>query len=205
MQKFDSYIFDMDGTLWDAVDSYCAIWNQTIEDLDVKVPSVTRQQLASLMGTPLAGIFDVLIGDEIDRTRFDERLQQNSISMMPRLGGKLYEGVTDTIDELSKHARIFMVSNCDAPTLETFLDFTGLRKYMTDYLCFGGTGVEKDVNIRRLVEKHQLKNPVYVGDTRGDMESTHLAGIPFAWAAYGFGKGLKGQEYTLNSIKDLLS
>ena len=28
-EKFDSLIFDMDGTLWDAVDSYCEIWNVT--------------------------------------------------------------------------------------------------------------------------------------------------------------------------------
>lgn len=27
---YDAYIFDMDGTLWDAVDGYCDVWNATI-------------------------------------------------------------------------------------------------------------------------------------------------------------------------------
>ena len=30
-RKYDSLLFDMDGTLWDAVDSYCAIWNAAID------------------------------------------------------------------------------------------------------------------------------------------------------------------------------
>lgn len=31
-RKFDSLLLDMDGTLWDAVDSYCAIWNAAIDE-----------------------------------------------------------------------------------------------------------------------------------------------------------------------------
>lgn len=44
-KRFDAYIFDMDGTLWDAVDSYAAIWNTTIVQLGVQVPPVTRHKL----------------------------------------------------------------------------------------------------------------------------------------------------------------
>ena len=46
-KRFDAYIFDMDGTLWDAVDSYAAIWNTTIVQLGVQVPPVTRQKLVA--------------------------------------------------------------------------------------------------------------------------------------------------------------
>ncbi|MDE6120902.1 MAG: HAD hydrolase-like protein, partial [Muribaculaceae bacterium] len=63
MTQFDSYIFDMDGTLWDAVDSYCAIWNATIAQMGIDVPEVTRPKLESMMGTPIDGIFDTIIGD----------------------------------------------------------------------------------------------------------------------------------------------
>ncbi len=37
-KNYDSVIFDMDGTLWDAVDSYCRVWNATIAEtkLDVR-------------------------------------------------------------------------------------------------------------------------------------------------------------------------
>ena len=32
MTQFDSLIFDMDGTLWDAVDSYVAVWDATFAE-----------------------------------------------------------------------------------------------------------------------------------------------------------------------------
>ena len=33
----DGLIFDMDGTLWDAVDSYVKIWNATIAECGISV------------------------------------------------------------------------------------------------------------------------------------------------------------------------
>lgn len=36
-----------------------------------------------------------------------------------------------------------------------------------------------------------MKNCIYVGDTRMDEVACRYAGIPFIWAAYGFGKSEK--------------
>ena len=45
-----------------------------------------------------------------------------------------------------------------------------------------------DKNIKMLIDRHQLKSPVYVGDTEGDGEQSRLAGIPFVFVSYGFGE-----------------
>lgn len=112
---FDSYIFDMDGTLWDAVDSYCAVWNRTFEECGVNVAAVTRPQLEALMGTPLDGICRALAGDTALPAGFMERLHANEVGMMPSLGGRLYPDVRSTLEALkARGARLFMVSNCDA-------------------------------------------------------------------------------------------
>jgi phosphoglycolate phosphatase len=39
-----------------------------------------------------------------------------------------------------------------------------------------------------LVDKHDLKSPVYVGDTDSDSVESSKAGVPFVYMTYGFGK-----------------
>lgn len=203
---FDSYIFDMDGTLWDAVDSYCAVWNKTIADLGLDIASVTRARLQGLMGTPLGGIYDALVGDAAERADFNKVLRRNEDEMMPHLGGRLYPGVKSTLEELHRRgARLFMVSNCSPKGLPNFLAFTGLGPLIEDWRSYGANGLEKDANIRELVGCYNLRTPVYIGDTAGDCADTHAAGIPFVWASYGFGHDVTDADYIITDITQLLN
>lgn len=206
IQEFDSFIFDMDGTLWDAVDSYCAVWNRTIEDCAVPTAPVSRARLETLMGKPLDYIYSCLIGDTTDKELFMKRLDENERTMMPRLGGRLYNGVHETLRTLAtRGARLFMVSNCQADGLPTFLHFCSLEGLFTETLSFGATGKEKDENIKDLVKRYKLISPLYIGDTDGDCMHAHAAGVPFAWATYGFGHDVKGYDYKIDNIEELLS
>ncbi|MDO4319471.1 MAG: HAD family hydrolase [Bacteroidales bacterium] len=205
MQAVDALIFDMDGTLWDAIDSYCAVWNATAAYLGCR-RRVAYDNLLPLMGKPLDEIYDVLIGDAYaDRNGFIGLLADNEQEMMPRLGGRLYPGVKETLTELHRRGLpLMMVSNCSQSGLDNFLDFTGLRRLICDYLTFGGTGCDKDVNLRRLVERYKLKRPVYVGDIQRDADSTHAAGMEFVWAAYGFGQ-VTDPDFKIDSFAQLLN
>lgn len=206
MKHFDSFLFDMDGTLWDAVDSYCSVWNRTIADCGANAAPVTRIHLESLMGKPLDYIYGTLIGDSADKALFMEKLEKNERAMMPVIGGRLYNGVRETLGILaSRGARLFMVSNCQADGLPTFIRFNGLDGLFTDALSFGATGKEKDVNIKYLIERYNLAAPLYIGDTDGDCINAHAAGVPFAWAAYGFGRDVRGYDYKIDKIEELLS
>lgn len=206
MTEFDSYIFDMDGTLWDAVDSYCQIWNRTIAETGAYVPPVTRPRLEKLMGTPLAGIYDALVGGATDRNAFTQVLRRNEEAMMPHLGGRLYPGVKSTLEELHRRgARLFMVSNCSPKGLPNFLTFTGLAPLIEDWRSFGVNGLEKDANISQLVERYNLTGSAYVGDTAGDCTDTHAAGLPFIWASYGFGRDVADADYVITNITQLLN
>lgn len=201
--SFDSLIFDMDGTLWDAVDSYCAVWNRAIADLGMDRPPVRYSELAVLMGKPLDEIYMTLVGDVPIKDEFIRRLLQNERTMMPDLGGRLYPGTKETIEALSRSFKLFMVSNCGADGLPNFLRFTGLGPYFTDTLSFGQNGKEKDANIREIVVRYNLKAPLYIGDVARDCGDAHRAGVPFAWAAYGFGKNVDDADFVLGSIEDL--
>lgn len=200
----DSLIFDMDGTLWDAVDSYCAVWIATARELGIRL-DVSRDDLVPLMGRPLQSIYREIVGDACDRPgRFMEALAHNEERLMPQLGGRLYPGVEMTLRTLrDRGVRLFMVSNCSATGLDTFLTYTGLRPYFTDWLSMGATGVDKDVNIRTLVQRYNLERAAYVGDVQRDADHAHAAGVPIIWAQYGFGH-VSDADYTIHTFADLL-
>ena len=99
---------------------------------------------------------------------------------------------------------MFIVSNCQSGYIELFLKKTGLAPYVTDTECFGDTGMKKAENIRLVVARNGLQQPVYVGDTKGDEEAAHAAGVPFVHAAYGFGRAVQ-PEAVIGTFSDLLT
>ena len=114
-----------------------------------------------------------------------------------------YPNVKSTIKELSKRLPVFIVSNCQSGYIELFLEKTDLKEYITDFECFGNTGKSKGENIKLIIERNHPENPVYVGDTMGDKESAAYAGIPFIYAAYGFG-AVDEADDTINDFKELI-
>ncbi len=78
-----------------------------------------------------------------------------------------------------------------------------LEAYVTDIECYGNTKKSKGMNIKAVVERNHLKDPVYVGDTVGDCEASREAGVPFIFAAYGFGD-VSGTE-KIDNIGELLN
>lgn len=202
-QYFDSLIFDMDGTLWDAVPSYCKIWEYTLDEFGLGDIKVTREELDRLMGKPVDVLVDTIVTRHVDRTRFLAALDANEDRLMPVLGGRLYPGVKETIRELARDHKLFMVSNCSPKGAVNFMAYSGLTDCFTDSLTYGQTHVGKDVNIATLVSRYGLRSPLYVGDTQGDADASHRAGVPIAWAAYGFGH-VSDPDYIIKEFSNLI-
>jgi phosphoglycolate phosphatase len=187
----DALIFDMDGTMWDAVDTYAEIWNMAFEREGIE-RRITRNDLLALIGTPIDDIMRHFVPAE----RVEHLLKAIAllvVTELPRLGGKLYEGVQEGVNKLSKHYKLFMLSNCDELELPIFVRYAGIEPYITDTIAYGNTRLRKAENMRLLVEKYNLRHPVYIGDTDSDCSEAHRAGIPFVWMSYGFGTTNKAQ------------
>lgn len=187
-KQTDALIFDMDGTLWDAVDSYCAVWNACFRMFGVS-RVVTRDELLACMGLPLSEIYTRLCGEtpSVSYELFLPAVEKAEAEMMPVLGGRPYPGVKESIGLLSGKYRIFLLSNCGKNGLRDMMDWLGIGPYVTEAVTFGETGKEKSENMKILKAKYGLVQPVYVGDTEGDCRQTHVAELPFVHAAYGFG------------------
>ena len=188
MAQVDGILFDLDGTLWDAVDGICTARNRGLERCGLP-PALKAEEVRSCMGMLLEDIAARLMPDLPPERRSEVMAvcAQEQADYLARHGGTLYDGVEETLAVLRERCPLFIVSNCQSGYIEGFLAITGLGQYFTDFTCPGETGKPKGENIALLVERHQLKHPLYVGDTQGDYNAATAAGVPFLHAAYGFG------------------
>ena len=114
-----------------------------------------------------------------------------------------YPGVMETIRKLSGQVKVFIVSNCQDGYIQSFYSGNHTAKYFKDCECIGVTGKSKGANIRLVMERNGLKSPVYIGDTQGDADAAAQAGIPFIYAAYGFGQ-VKAFDAEIHTFEELL-
>ena len=171
---------------------------------DYERKEVTVEDLHICMGKQLDEIGEILfpnLSSEVRKNLMHECCTLEN-EYLGEHGGKLYLKVEETLKELSKKYKLFIVSNCQDGYIECFFKAHKLDKYFTDYECPGRTGLSKGENNKLIIERNNLKNPVYVGDTEGDAESAKAAGIPFVFAKYGFGN-VKEYQYAINKFEDL--
>ena len=200
----DGIIFDLDGTLWESrinvTESWCEILRRDYPQLREPTPEEFGRQMGKLLADVGRSLFPGLSDEENEEVigkccDYENRyLAEN--------GGILFDGLEETLEKLSEKYRLFIVSNCQGGYIEAFYESSGLGKYFTGKLCCGDTGKVKADNIKLIIERFGLRSPVYVGDTALDESSAREAGIPFIWAAYGFGRAEK-YDAKLGSITEL--
>ena len=205
-KEIDAVIFDLDGTLWNTVDSCLKATSFVKEEHSDITRDVTKEQIESAMGKTSDEIVNIYYG-YLPREKGEEYANEafnKNVDNLLKDGGTLYPNTRDTIIKLSKKYKLYIVSNCVKGYIESFLNTSGLKDYFSDYESYGNTLLSKGENIKFVIERNNLKNPIYVGDTKGDMEASNYAGIPFVYAAYGFGK-VEGFDYKINDISELLN
>ena len=198
-------IFDIDGTLWDITEAAAVAWNKVIKEMGEEVAPVSPPALKKEFGKTLETVAKDLFGG-IEKDRRNQivwKCCQCELEVL-RASKKnfLYPGVKETFQVLSEKRRLFIVSNCQNGYIEFFLEKTGLKKYITDYESNGNTGMGKGENIKLVMERNQLDQAVYVGDTQDDQKAATYAEIPFIFAKYGFGR-VENCSLAINNIKEL--
>jgi len=114
-----------------------------------------------------------------------------------------YPRVRETLAQLAKRYRLFIVSNSQCGYPELCISKLGLTDYIEGHMCFGDTGTSKGQTILRLMEKHNIGSCIYIGDTQGDLDACKEAGIPFIFCAYGLGQA-DDWDARIEKIEDLL-
>lgn len=206
MKDYDGIIFDVDGTLWDSTPVVKDAWNQAIKDFGIDGVETTADQLKGLFGLPMDDIIEkILPGVSLEtRMEFKPKCFEYEHKFLEEKSGVLYPNLTETFEALKKMGkRLFIVSNCQAGYIELFIKKAGFENLVEDHLCPGDTDLLKADNIKIIVERNNLKNPIYVGDTQMDANACKEANVPIIFASYGFGD-VKEPDFVIEKPMDLI-
>ena len=205
--NYESLIFDIDGTLWDSRQLVAEGYNLQLEKEGLQHLFVTAEDLKPLFGKVMTEIADTILAsiDPSERYELMERCMKTENDYLfaneCRIG---YPGVKETLAELARKYRLFIVSNSQCGYPELCIEKLGLGEYIEGHMCFGDTGTSKGQTILTLIRKHNIGSCIYIGDTQGDLEACREAGVPFIFCAYGLGQA-ESYDAKIERIEELLN
>lgn len=205
MEKVQAMIFDLDGTMWDATDGILKTWNEVIASHpECKRDLLTVEELGGYLGLPMTEIANRMFphNTEAEKELLLDECCERENAYLSEHGGILYPKLEETLTILHQNYKLFVVSNCQSGYIESFLKAHKLERYFDDIQCWGDNKVPKGENNKVIMERNGVTRAVYVGDTSGDEQSARVAGIPFVYAAYGFGEAV-APDYTVQAFEEL--
>lgn len=205
--NFESLIFDIDGTLWDSRALVAEGYNAQLQDEGMERFSVDAEILKTVFGKVMTEIADILFAELPEQQRYpllERCMERENQHLHQAASAEIgYPKVKETLEELVKKHRLFIVSNSQSGYPQLCIEKMGLSELISGHLCFGDTGTCKGETIKKLMKDHNITSACYVGDTQGDLDAAELAGMPFIYCAFGFGT-VDHYWKKINTFADLL-
>lgn len=165
------YVFDLDGTLVDSVDTHAEAWLEAARRLGIKT---TRDEVRPLMGLPAPRIGEILAGPRAAEL----------VELKKRLFLEVFVGRVKPFEDAAVLAQlprpIAVVSSTNGVVVRAVLNVTGLVRYVD--FAIGGDEVTRGKPhpdpLYLVAGKFgvDVKKMVVVGDSRYDMEMALAAG-----------------------------
>lgn len=130
---------------------------------------------------------------------------------IPRLekDGKVFEGMAETIKELSEKYLLIIVSSTITTPIQEFLEKNNLTAYFTEVMG-NDVHTSKVKKIKIIFSKYSTnsKNCVFITDTLGDMieaEKTGIGAIGVAWGFHDKARLVRGNPFKIiNTPQELV-
>ncbi len=200
----------MDGTLWDTSKPVTECWNEVGKKIFGEGFSLSINDVQSQMGKQMDQILSSITPSEVTKEQIDEFKKEFLSFELDYINnghpGILYPNEEETFRKLKEMGYgLYIVSNCQKGYIQSYLkSYPACAKYIDDVLCWGDTGLPKRGTIKQIIEDSEIDEAIYVGDTLFDEIETKGAGLPFIYAAYGFGTAISPDE-TIYGLEELPS
>lgn len=186
--RYETLIFDLDGTISDPFVGISRSINHALESLSYD--AVDPERIRPMIGPPLTEIFEHFLGtlaqdvmqDLVDRYR--ERY-----ATVGYAENQIYADIPDIISQLS--ASGYQMGICTSKRADyaaSIVDMFGLSSHFT-FIDGGDVGVEKRQQIQSMVASGlPAGTSIMIGDRAVDIVAGKLNGVASAGVLWGFGE-----------------
>ncbi|MBR5346006.1 MAG: HAD-IA family hydrolase [Clostridia bacterium] len=175
-------IFDWDGTLADSMDMCVAGIAGALERMGL--PPAPRERMMACNG-PLYEDSAEIMGIELARRLEFLRLRTECEDAAISTYQKLFPGIREALEEMSKWADLAIASNGRPEYLETSLKLLHLDHLFTAVQGRMPGKVKAEL-IQMLLDRMNPPASCVVGDALGDIRAAHACGLPVVFVNYGY-------------------
>lgn len=207
--KYDSVIFDLDGTLLDTLEDLCNSVNFALRAHNF--PERSLLEVRSFVGTGVRNLIKKSVGTDMDDETVDTVLSTFKNHYKDHSADKTgpYEGITELLAVLrEKGVPTAVVSNKVDIAVQMLVKgyFDGLIDVAIGELDGVNRKPSPDT-VYLAMENLGVKNPVYIGDSEIDVLTAKNAGVDGVFVTWGFRDEAQlreaGAEVLVNTAKDL--
>jgi len=207
--RYETLIFDLDGTISDPFTGISRSINYALESLNYA--PVDPQRIRTLIGPPLTQIFEHFLGALPDRDMQD--LVDKYRERYATIGyaeNAIYEGIPGIIGQLADTGyRMGVCTSKRVDYAQRIVDMFGLGQHFS-FVDGGGDGIEKRQQIESMIALGMTANTaIMIGDRAVDVLAGKSNDLASAGVLWGFGERPELEEaapdHLLESPADLLN
>ena len=186
MGKYDTVLFDLDGTLTDSAPGITACVQKALDHFGLHYE---QKDLTVFVGPPLRKMFPRFGVSQADVEEAVTVFRQN-YEDWGKYENAPYDGIKALLSDLSSAGiQLGVATSKPEKFSRRILDHFGMTPYLD---CILGNSmhlqVEKSDMIKKIVDLYGIskEQAVMVGDRRFDVEAAHKAGVDCIGVSYGF-------------------
>ncbi len=186
MKKYDSILFDLDGTL---TDSGSGITNCAAYAMDTLGIDYSGKDLSVFVGPPLRKTFlEFNVPEELVEQAIE--IYRSRYTTIGKFENIPYKGIEDVLVQLNSMGyKLYIATSKPEPVSKEIIEHFGLTKYFTEIAgaSLDASRESKSAVIDYLLKKHHIDQAIMIGDTEYDVIGSKQHNIPCIGVSWGYG------------------